>query len=405
MKGEGMPKITKHEFAERVEKLRKKMTEAGMDACFVYGDEYRRENLRYIANVWPLFERGAALIPRDGKPIILCAPEGEKMTAEMCAFPDDIRLVPEFTCVTVPDEIDYPFARYTTFKTVFNEIRAKQPLSSIGIGGIDAMPGPLYKILSTAAGDVRILDANEILSGMRLRKTENEACCLEKAVEIADTAYTQLMKAASPGVTELELAGVAVGTAMRLGAENVPFCLVSSGERVNTIIGRATERIIQDGDMVMAAIAVQYEGYIASFNFPFVVGRMSAEQRQLITWLIGAFECAKAHIKAGASQGALVHAAKEYFRKAGIGEYDLYPPLHGCGLAEAESPYPSEGTNAVFEKNMTVNTDISVFGHPYGSNRIEISLIVTEDGCISHSVLFDKLIKAWKEGKNYREVL
>ena len=60
-------------------------------------------------------------MPAGGDPIVLCAPEGEMVAREMSAFPD-VRLVPDFLCVTVPDEIEYPFAHYTSFKKLFNEL-------------------------------------------------------------------------------------------------------------------------------------------------------------------------------------------------------------------------------------------------------------------------------------------
>ncbi|MBQ3078704.1 MAG: aminopeptidase P family protein [Clostridia bacterium] len=393
--------IPKDEYNIRVARLREEMAKKGYDACLVYGDEYRRENIRYIANIWPIFERAAVLVGKEGNPIVLGAPEGELLLKEMSAF-DDIRLLPEFTCVTVPDEIEYPFANYTTFKSLFKEIGE---IKKIGIVGIDAMSKPLYDIIAASLTGIEIEDANDIFFAMRLSKSESEVKCLLKAIEIADKAYTELMRAAKPGVTELYLAGVAVGECMKLGAENVPFCLVTSGERVKTIIGRASNKVVEEGDMVMAALAVQYEGYIASFNFPFVVGKMSPEQRQLIDWLIGSYESAIGQLKAGNEQCNLVKAVKKYFADNGLSEYDLYPPLHGCGLSEAESPYPNENVHTPFVKNMTVNTDISLFGHPYGSNRIEVSFIVTEDGYESPSILFKKLISAWKDGKDYTEVL
>ncbi len=40
-----------------------KMSKQKLDALLVYGDEYRRENLRYVSNFWPIFERGACVIP------------------------------------------------------------------------------------------------------------------------------------------------------------------------------------------------------------------------------------------------------------------------------------------------------------------------------------------------------
>lgn len=330
-----MVKLESQEFVNRVEDLKTLMRAESVDACLVYGDEYRRENLRYISNYWPIFERSATLVPLVGEPIILGAPEGMGICREMSVW-DDIRLVPEFTCVTVSDEIIYPNNSYTTFRDVFSEIRKKQGLKKLGIVGMDSMPWHLYKKI-TKDSESEIIDFNRVFNDMRLRKSQNEINCLQKAVEIADLAYTELMKAAKPGVTELEISGIATSAALKNGAENVPFCLVMSGNRVNTIVGRATQKIIEDGDMVSAALAVQYEGYIASFSFPFVVGNMTNEQRQLIAWLIDAFETAMTNLKAGVPQNVFVLAVKDYFHKQKLQEFDLYPPLHGCGMSEAEN--------------------------------------------------------------------
>jgi Xaa-Pro aminopeptidase len=49
-----MVKINNEEFKNRVENLRMLMREKNIDVCFIYGDEYRRENLRYISNYWPI---------------------------------------------------------------------------------------------------------------------------------------------------------------------------------------------------------------------------------------------------------------------------------------------------------------------------------------------------------------
>lgn len=399
-----MIKISKEEFATRVENLKIWMRTDKVDVCFVYGDEYRRENLRYLSNNWPIFERGAILVPLTGEPIILGAPEGEMLCREMSAW-DDIRLVPDFTCVTVPDEIEYPFAHYTTFENVFLEIKEKTKLKRVGIAGIDAMSTYLFENIKKSIDDAEIVDANDILLSLRLIKSDSEVKCLQKAAEIADFAYSVMMKAVRPGVTELELAGLAIGEVMKQGAEHAPFCLVSSGERVNTIIGRATNKVIQDGDMVMATLAVQYEGYIATFGFPFVVGHASETQKVFITYLIDAYESAIIYLKAGNAQSILVSAVKEYFKNHELSEYDLYPPLHGCGLSEAESPYPNEHTESIFLENMTVNTDISIFGHKYGSNRIESAFVVKKDGYIPMSKLIVKLITAWKAIQDYHSAL
>ncbi len=94
-----------------------------LDALMVYGDEYRKENLRYVSNFWPIFERGACFIPRRGTPILAGAPEGERYAREMSAW-DDVRNIKEFACVSVPEEIDYPLATFSSLNWSFHSIDA-----------------------------------------------------------------------------------------------------------------------------------------------------------------------------------------------------------------------------------------------------------------------------------------
>lgn len=387
--------IPRSEFVQRIKNLKELMSSNGMYVCIIYGDEYRRENLRYVSNYWPLFERGALVVPLEGEPILLAAPEGEMICREMSVW-DDIRLIPDFACVTVPDEIEYPQASYTNFKAVFENLKGKTGFKKVGIIGMDAMPCSVFNAIAQNLKDFEIIDANELLFKLRINKSSNEIDCLRRAANIADVAYRALMEMAEPGKTELELEAVAHYTAKKEGAESVPFCLVSSGERVNKIIGRATEKTIEDGDMVMVALAIQYQGYVATMNFPFIVGKKTQGQIDFIDTLVDGYYIAVSNLKGGSEQKQLVKKVKDFFSEKGMGKYDLYPPLHGCGVAEAESPYPNENTNGIFTEGMTVNIDLSLFGHKDGSNRIEAGFVITKDGCQPMSELVNELCTKWK---------
>ncbi len=373
--------IPKEEFEQRIEKIRQYMSENELDAFFVYGDEYRKENLRYVSNYWPIFERGALLLPAGGDPIVLCAPEGEMVAREMSAFPD-VRLVPDFLCVTVPDEIEYPLAHYTSFKKLADEMRSNGRLEKMGVVGLGDMPAPLYEAIRNAFG-CEIVDCVELLYALRLVKSENEIAVIREAARIAETGFLAMMHSDLIGKTECYAAGIAEGAARMAGAEDITFTVFGSGERSNTIVGRAGNKVIEDGDMIMCAMAVQYEGYVSTCEYPFAVGNVSDETRRVIDVLIHASAAGLPYLKNGEPMKHLVRAVRDYFRAEGLSEYDIYPPLHGIGCAEAESPYPNENTEAVFTTGMTCNTDISLFGLPGGSCRIEEAFLVTDDGAES----------------------
>ena len=391
--------IPKEEFGERLNRLRQEMAERKLDALCVYGDEYRKENLRYVSNYWPIFERGGFLTGLSGEPVVLCAPEGEKLAREMSVWPD-VRLLPDFLCVTVPDEIDYPLATYSSFKKLAENLRAAGKLERMGIAGMEDMSESLLNKVR-AAFDCELVNADEILYKLRLTKSANEIACLKEAARIADQGMKAIMQADIIGLTETQACAIAEAKARQEGAEHIIFTVFGSGKRTATIVGRpSSTKVIEDGDMIMLALAVQYEGYVATCEAPFAVGNYSQETRRVIDTLIRASAAGLPYLKAGQPMKNFVRAVRNYFREVGLSEYDVYPPLHGIGCAEAESPYPDENTETLFEVGMTCNTDISLFGLPGGSNRIEEGFVITETGAQTLSPFVRSYCENWiKEGK------
>lgn len=388
-------KIPKEEFEQRIKNIRRLMVRDGLDAMLVYGDEYRKENLRYVSNFWPIFERSALLIGKTGEPTLLCAPEGEMVAREMSAWPN-IKLLRDFLCVTVPDAIDYPHAKYTSFKAVAEELNSSERINVLGISGLDSMPqGLLESIKQAFLCDVQ--DANSILVELRLNKSVYEIACLKEAARIADTAFKTLMETDIIGKTERYAAGIAEGAARMEGAEAVIFTVFGSGKRSDNIVGRAEEKIIEDGDMIMCAIAIQYEGYVATCEAPYAVGNMSDDTKKVIDVLIRASSVGLPYLKPGEPMKNFVRAVRDYFRAEGLSKFDVYPPMHGIGCAEAESPYPDENTTEVFTEGMTINTDISLFGLPGGSNRIEEGFLITKDSAQTLSPFVREYCEKWME--------
>ncbi len=369
--------IPASEFKERIVKIQCAMAEKNIDAMLVYGDEYRKENLRYVCNFWPIFERAVCVIPKCGEPVLAGAPEGENYAREMSVWSNYCN-VKEFACVSVPEEIDYPLATFAKLSDIIGS--ALKGGSRIGVVGWYDIPAPIFKRIEEAAGKAELFDASEIIFKQRLIKSDAEVACLAEAGRQACEGYKKLLEYAVDGNPETMAAGAAEGAARMAGAEDINFMVFGSGERTNTVIGRATNKIMRNGDMLMAAMAVQYQGYVATVEYPFVVGKASDDQKYFLNVLFEAANVQQQYLKAGTVSGEMVKAVKAVFAKHNMTKYDLYPPMHGIGLAEAESPYPDENATYKFEANMCVNSDISLWGYPAGSNRIEEGFVITSDG-------------------------
>ena len=393
------PRIEKREFEERLERIRTVMRELDLQAVFVYGDEFRRENLRYVCNYWPIFDRGAFLATLEGEPIVLTAPESRAVAEELSCWPD-LRNVPDMCAGYIGDTIDYPFADYKSLKGIMDELRQKTRIDRVGIVGMDAMPQDLYVNVEKSFG-CELVGMDKEFYRLREVKSQAECACMREAGRIAQAGVEALLQADLIGMTETEAAGIAEAAARKAGAEAIVFTLCSSGKRTNYVVPRAsTDKVIEDGDMVAIGIAAMYQGYTATCQIPFAVGNYSKESWSIIDALIRAWKTALPELRPGNPMKNLVRAVRDQFRAEGLETYDLYPPMHGSGLAEAENPYPDENTERVFEPGMCFNTDISLFGAPGDSNRIEAVYMVTEDGHEALTPLVDAYCEKWLSSKN-----
>ena len=388
-----MAQLPKSEFNTRIENLRTIMVQQGIDLLLIYGDEYRREHLRYVSNYWPIFERGMLVIGKSGNPILLVAPECRRYADEMSVW-KDIRIIHEMEMAYVSDTVVYSSdSQYTTLADVFKEVLNEKNARKISVCGVDAMSVLTFNAIKAAGGTAEVLNGDKIIYDMRLFKSPAEIQLLKKVAEICDQGYQAILNTNLIGLTERQAAVLGEKAARDAGAEQIVFSIFAAGERTNTVIGRATERVIQDGDMIMACMAVQYEGYIASDEWPFAAGnKPNADQFDLIRHLIVAEDIGIQLVRDGVVAGEVVRAIRDYFAANGLTPYDLYPPIHGNGLAEAEFPYPDENTQYTFRKGMGINFDVSLFGIPgVSSNRVEEGFIVTKDGLITLSPLISGL--------------
>lgn len=385
--------IKKEEFVQRVDNIKKIMEEEKLDSVVIFGDEYRREYVRYASNFWPIFERSSVFIFRNRDPILGVSAECENYAKESSVW-EDIRNIEGFGCVTVPEKVDFPFAKIYTFKEIFDEFIPNTTNGKIGVVGLDSVPVPLFELFRKSIYGFEIKDITDNFNKLRLIKSKNEIACLKQAFKIADMAYEEMMAVCKPGIAELEVAATGEYVARKNGAEFIPFCNVSSGERTNTVIGRATAKKIKEGEIMSIAIAIQYNGYISSVQFPFTVGgKLSKDQKELIASLVEVEGIALKHLRNGVKANQFVKEVRNYFRRKDLSKYDIYPPLHGMGTAEAESPYPDEQSDYDFKTGMTVNVDISLFKTKAFSNRIEEGFLITESGCEALSELVEKLRK------------
>jgi len=364
-----------------------------LKAGLVYYNELNIGNGWYLSGWCPQFESGAILVTEDGYTAILGGPESEPF-AQMDSTIKETKNIQTFM---VPDE-EYPYATITTFKVVFDEVFKGQKVEKIGVVGMDAIPLGVYNLLMDELKGVELVDITTEYEGLRVIKSEYEINLIQKAFNITDEGFKEIINNVKEGVTEHYLAGVAEGKVRMLGASGFGFqTIIAAAERSNGVVPTATDRELKNGDLLLLGLSARYQGYSSAAGLSAVVGgEPTKEQKEYIKMISEAYVMCREMLKPGMVGRDNYKKIKQYFSdKGGYERYIICPFLHTVGLHEAEAPFFGPNSDDVLEENMTVCVDVSLFGHPtLNGIRVETGFLITENGYKPFSPYMDKLIES-----------
>ena len=367
------------ETEKRIKAVRELLAAKGLDAALVYFDELNVANGWYLTGWCGQFEKGAVLVPLRGEPILLGGPESEPF-AQMNSAVTKVRCFPVFM---VPNE-EYPNATILNFSQLNAELKAEGTvLRRIGFVGTATIPHQVYVDFAAGFEGVELVDITDEYETMRAYKSDWEVEQVQAATALCDIAYDEMVKAIKPGAPEYAVAAAGEAVCRIRGAHSFAYStIVGSGERAKAVVPTATDRIMQDGELVMIGIAPRINGYAGTVGdiLP-VSGAYTQQQKDLINHLREVLRQTQALLKPGMTGRELDVPGRKYFEKHGLMKYLVCPFVHSIGLMEAESPFFGPNGDFVLAPNMTVMVDVSFFGHPnlYGG-RIETGFVITETG-------------------------
>lgn len=367
------------ETQKRLANIRKILAEKQLDAALIYFDELNVANGWYLTGWCGQFEKGAVLVPIEGEPYLLGGPESEPF-AKMNSAITKVRCFPVFM---VPNE-EYPNATIINFKQLNAELKEQgTTLRRIGFVGTATIPHQVYIDFAAGFEGVELVDITDEYETLRAYKSEWEDEQVLAATKLCDVAYDKMVEAIRPGAYEFEVAAAGEAYCRINGATSFAYStIVGSGERAKAVVPTATNRVMQDGELVMIGIAPRVNGYAGTVGDILPVnGVYTPRQKELLNHLRETLRLTQALLKPGMTGRELDVPGRKYFEKHGLMKYLVCPFVHSIGLMEAESPFFGPNGDFVLVPGMTVMVDVSFFGHPelYGG-RIETGFIITENG-------------------------
>ena len=373
--------IPDYEYQERIKKAAKLVAERGLDVMLVASTESDYANARYFSGFWPLFERAGVAISATGDAALLVGPESAVFGKDWSKI-EKVFVLREFRESADPS---YPELTASTFKEVFSSIGVKGDNIKIGLGSYVECTLPIYEGLVDSYPKAEIVKCNDIMVSLRQIKSENELACIREGFRIIELATDEVIKSLRPGVTELQMVGVAQRVIYENGAEyeGLPM-YVFSEESTRHAISRSRYREIGKNDIVQLNLSAKIDGYSPSIGLPVVMGKLEGERREIVEFCHKMHHWTEQQLKAGVYADDIAKRFLQMYKDAGYGDNYVYGPCHGTGMIEVEAPWMETSTHYPLEENMTFQIDTFISGPTFGC-RWEKGAAIKADGCESYT--------------------
>lgn len=375
-----MDPLLKLEYETRIEAVRSEAVRRGLSALLIFGLAPRRVgDLMYLTGHQPMLPGHPRRFEFRGRgySVILLPIEGEPCLLTTTPFYERDLYIKDVTYVD-------------NLPAAVGERIEKMGLShgDIGITGMDILGAALYIDLQRELSHARFYHADDIVMNLRAAKSPYELKILRQGAEIADEVADSLRDWLHPGLTEWEVYQFITTQLTRRGVTGA-FATCQSGIRSETPyeLEFATQKVLEDGDMVHMEINGKLQGYMIDICRSTVVGRSTAEQRRILDLALRMFEDGAAAMKPGVSAEhietitgnlALENGFDHNHTRRFGGTATLAG--HAIGLGVDEPPVLATGDKTRLVPGMVITLEPGVYNTGHGGCRIEDELLITPTG-------------------------
>ncbi len=226
------------------------------------------------------------------------------------------------------------------------------------------------------------IDAHQVLSAIRLCKTDGELTKLRRAVAISEQALSELVPQIELGMTETEIRARLLGALFSNGAEGLSFDLIvaAAGNSANPHARARSNYRIQPGDALLIDFGATCQGYCADMTRTFFVGHVSDEDRAFYETVQAANEKGRAVSRAGLTASEVDDAVQNVLEGSAFSEFMLHKTGHGLGIDVHEAPQIMRGNNETLRPGMVFTVEPGLYKAGCLGVRIEDDVVVTEEG-------------------------
>jgi len=324
--------LSEQERDRRYRLVRKAMKEEGIDALLVVGNNhasgsplFSTGSFRYLTDFFIFSLYGLLLFFQEDEPVMLVPMELQETMAKKHSWVRDVR-------------ISFNYAEAVA--QILQEKRLQD--RKIGVISMESLPASTYLSLQERLPKALFSEATSLVLPRRFIKGEEERRLMEKAGELNDGAYQNVLKQLKPGMREYEVAGIVEGYHRGKGADKTfnlvfsgPFPATQDGIPFQGLPWCPGQRAIEKGDCVHLEMTTVYGGYWNQLVRIIAVGHRNAELEKFHQAAVATTQSGLKTMKAGMKMSEVIPSMAKTAKAHGFGLTTPMGHFVGIDLIEA----------------------------------------------------------------------
>ncbi|MBQ2718691.1 MAG: aminopeptidase P family protein [Clostridia bacterium] len=272
-----------------------------------------------------------------------------------------------FTVVAPPSQSEF-----------LRELFSEKGISRVGLED-KTLSHANYQTLTDLLG-ITPIPIGEGIEALRAVKDSGEIAAVRRAQALTDAAFSHILSALTPKMTEVEVALELEFFMRRAGADGIAFPTIAvSGTSSSLPHGVPARTPLSRGFLTMDFGAV-VDGYASDMTRTVVLGKATAEMKRLYATVLEAQRRGMEAIAAGVDATLVDGAARSHIDAEGYRGLFGHSFGHGVGLEVHEAPRLSSRVRSPLVAGNVVTAEPGIYQPGIGGCRIENMGVVTENG-------------------------
>ncbi|MBK0326850.1 aminopeptidase P family protein [Rhodobacteraceae bacterium F11138] len=270
------------------------------------------------------------------------------------------------------------------YDTAFAALTAHLAISSLAVEG-QVMRVFVHHALKAAQPDLRIVDGEREISGLRMIKTPEDVAALQAAIDISERALAHTLETVRLGQSETSIEQVLIRALFAEGAEDLSFApIVAAGDNSARPHAHArADYAVQAGDALLLDFGARKHGFAADITRTVFLQHATDEAQEVYDTVLRANLRGHAVTRPGVTAHDIDDAVTGVLEASPYADRIRTKTGHGLGRNVHEAPYIMRGNHMALPAGTVYTNEPGLYDIGNFGVRIEDDVLITETGSTS----------------------